>query len=115
MSASLSLESKTKITFNVLPVSGKTVTLKLDGKDVTGTPDEKGVFHVTVEGIAATDLATPHTLAVSDGTTTVSLAYSALSWAYSKQANDKDGNIAKALYAYYLAAAEYLSSASTQG
>ncbi|MBO4769865.1 MAG: hypothetical protein J5563_03690 [Clostridia bacterium] len=117
ITASLSLESKTELVFHVSPPSGKTVSdidpveLKLgektleSGTDYTVTlgKDDKYLI-VTVNGIAAKDLASAYTITVTCGGETKTVTYSALSWAYKMQSNEKAANIAKSLYAYYLAA-----------
>ena len=113
LTAQLSLESRTEITFNVLPASDTaTISVSL-GETVltegyTSEKDENGVTHVTVSGIAAKDLDKAYTLTITDGDDTLSVSYSALIWAYSRQTDSEDGDLAKALYNYYLAAAAYL-------
>ncbi len=115
LTAQLRLESRTEITFNVLPASDTaTISVSL-GETVltegyTSEKDASGVTHVTVSGIAAKELDKAYTLTVTDGSDTLSVSYSALTWAYSKQTDSVDGNLAKALYNYYLAAAAYLAS-----
>lgn len=113
ISATLILDSSVTIRFYIAGTTDN-YTFTVDGKEVTPTEctNRNGNHCIDVTNIGVRQLATAHTLAISDGTGEVySVSCSALSYAYS-MVNDagRDANIqnvAKALYLYYDASTRY--------
>ena len=84
-------------------------TVKLNGKKVNVEGNS-----VVLSGIKASDLSKMNTITVSDGSSTMTVKVSALSWAYNvigKSGNDAETvNMAKMVYRYNQAAEAYFSA-----
>jgi hypothetical protein len=84
-------------------------TVKLNGKKV----DVEG-NSVVISGIKASDLSKMNTITVSDGSSTMTVKVSALSWAYNviktSSSDAKSVNMAKMVYRYNQAAEDYFSA-----
>ena len=118
MSMSLNLLSKTELNFyfttdGTVDLSDLTVTL--NGAEVSAERIAQlgaNKYCLTVDGIAAKELADAQTITISYGNETRTIVYSALTWAVKQQhsTNEATANMAKALYNYYLAALVYFAS-----
>jgi hypothetical protein len=118
MSLSLKLISKTELNFYFTTdgsVDLSELTLTLNGVEVSAekiTQLDANKYCLTIDGIAAKELADAQTITISYGNETRTVVYSALTWAVKQQhsTNETTANMAKALYNYYLAALDYFVS-----
>lgn len=120
LGATLLLNSDTTIRFYIYPEENASMdkyTFSVNGTAYqpvlnTGTTvDENAKYYIEVEGIAAQNLDTVYTLSVSDDTSSYSVPYSALIYAYntvkSDTATKELKNTVKAMYLYNQKAKEY--------
>ena len=118
MSMSLNLLSKTELNFNFTTdgtVDLSDLAVTLNGAEVSAEKIAQlgaNKYCLTVDGIAAKELADAQTITISYGNETRTIVYSALTWAVKQQhsTNEATANMAKALYNYYLAALVYFAS-----
>ena len=109
--ASLSVKSRITINFRVSNVEGMTYSVSKGGSAVAAESRllSDGRLNVSVTGIGPLLLDDVYTLTVSDGTNTMSIDYSALTYASRKQAKESTSEICRMLYNYYLKAADYVN------
>lgn len=111
---SLSLESKTKVNVYFVPVENLSLSdysATVDGQSVTLTQMSDGSIRInSIPGLVAKDLDKVYDIEITaQGIGTMTLQYSPLVYAFSKQNDAKEGGICKALYHYHLAAQEYFN------
>ena len=116
---SLLLKSKTAVNIYFEPAEGASLddlSFQVDGinvaSDSSGRTEIKetddGMVCLTIKNFAAKNLNDPVSITAADGTESMSLTYSPLTYAYLQQSNGNGlGTVCKALYQYYLAAAQY--------
>jgi hypothetical protein len=88
----------------------KTVSAELSEK-LKKLPDVPGVYIVYTDGIKVTDFDKVFTIEITDGTNTQTLTYSVNAYCAAKQnaENTETAALAKALYAYGVAAENYVA------
>ena len=106
---------KASLTTNDPAVLGALVAnlkVTIDGKEVAyAETDVPGVYIVYTDGIKVTDFDKVFTIEITDGTNTQTLTYSVNAYCAAKQnaANVETAALAKALYAYGVAAENYVA------
>ena len=118
---SLVLKNKTVLNIYFEPANGATLeslTFTLNGTEVpvgnTGSTVlesiDQGMIRLSVKGFAAKNLNDQVTVTASDGDETQTITYSPMTYAYIKQnASSGLGQVCRAIYLYYCAAADYFA------
>ena len=88
-------------------------TFRIDGNVVTPVKTATGTYYVQKDNIASGLLSNRYEFSVTDGTDTLTVSVSTLSYAYSRQQNSANANmrnLSKLLYRYSMAADAYFGN-----
>lgn len=114
VTASLRLEAGTELRLYIYAESMDGITCTVGGEAKTPVKAADGKWYVVYDDVAADKLGDGVTFVITDGETTATLTYSALSYAnyVLNDANAEVGlvNTVKAMYAYSVATADYVQS-----